>query len=91
MIQGQAAMLLYTLKQPLLSGLDMLSGDGKKAEIRRIMVQSQLEEIIFETLSRKNLPQKGLVEWLKMKAPSSSPSTTKRKLGSFRDSWRACG
>jgi hypothetical protein len=37
-------------------------------------------KIIHKTLSQKTLPQKiGLVEWLKVKVLSSSPSTTKKK------------
>jgi hypothetical protein len=34
-------------------------------------------QIVRETLSRKNPSQKGLVEWLKVKALSSNPSATK--------------
>jgi hypothetical protein len=37
----------------------------QKAEIKRIMVQSQLGQIISETLSQKPIRKKGLVEWLK--------------------------
>jgi hypothetical protein len=52
----------------------------QKAEIRRIAVQSQPKQIIHETLSRKKPSQKiGLVEWLKVKALSSSPSTRKKQ------------
>jgi hypothetical protein len=39
------------------------------------MVQNQPEQILHETLSQKT----GLVEWLKVKALSSSPNTTKKK------------
>jgi hypothetical protein len=53
--------------------------DTQEAEIRRIEVQSQPGQIIPETLSRKTFHKKGLVEWLKVKALSSSPSTTKKK------------
>jgi hypothetical protein len=35
-------------------------------------------QIVWETLSRKYLTQKGLVEWLKVEALSSSPSTAKK-------------
>jgi hypothetical protein len=45
------------------------------------MVQSQLGQIVCETLSRKPFTKIGLVEWLKVKALSSSPSTTKKKRG----------
>jgi hypothetical protein len=39
----------------------------QEAEIRRIMVQSQLRQTVCETLSRKNPSQKkGLVEWLEV-------------------------
>jgi hypothetical protein len=48
----------------------------QEAEIRRIAVQSQLGQIVRETLSRKYPSQKGLLEWLKVKALSSSPSTS---------------
>jgi hypothetical protein len=50
----------------------------QEAEIRGIKVRSQPGQIVCETLSRKTLSQKiRLVEWLKVKALSSSPSTTK--------------
>jgi hypothetical protein len=49
------------------------------AEIRGIMVQSQLRQIVLETLARKTPHKKGLVEWLKVWALSSNPSTTKKK------------
>jgi hypothetical protein len=55
----------------------------QEAEMRRIAVQSQPGQIVQETLSQKYLTQKGLVEWLKMKALSSSPSTTKKKKKKF--------
>jgi hypothetical protein len=38
----------------------------QEAEIRRIMVQSQPRQIVYETLSWKYLTQKGLLEWLKV-------------------------
>jgi hypothetical protein len=43
------------------------------------MVQNQSGQIVHKTLSQKYSSQKGLVEWLKVKALSSSPSTTKKK------------
>jgi hypothetical protein len=46
----------------------------QEAEMRKIIVRSQLGQIVCETES-----QKGLMEWLKVKALSSSPSTTKTK------------
>jgi hypothetical protein len=51
----------------------------QEAEIRRIMIRSQPREIVRETLFCKYPSQKGQTEWLKVKALSSSPSTTKRK------------
>jgi hypothetical protein len=53
----------------------------QEAAIRRIMVQSQQWQIVQETLSQKKKPttkNKGLVEWLKVQALSSNPSTTKK-------------
>jgi plasmid maintenance system antidote protein VapI len=41
--------------------------------------ESQPGQIVQESLSQKNLTQKGLVEWLKVKALSSSPSLEKKK------------
>jgi hypothetical protein len=38
----------------------------QEAEIRRIVVQSQLGQIVPETLSQKTHHKKGLVEWLKV-------------------------
>jgi hypothetical protein len=49
-------------------------------KIRRTIVQSQLGQIVLKTLSRKYPSQKGLAEWLKVKAVSSSPSITKKKM-----------
>jgi hypothetical protein len=69
-------------------------------------VLSQPQQIVCETPSRKNHPKKGLVEWLKVKTLSSSPSATKhsRKMshgeaaGTARsvppigdDLWKLCG
>jgi hypothetical protein len=51
----------------------------QEAEIRRIAVQSQPRQIVHETLSRKIHHKKGLVEWLKVKALCSSPSTAINK------------
>jgi hypothetical protein len=56
----------------------------QEAEVRRVAVQSQTGQIVHETLSRKTLSQKkkGLieVEWLKVKALSSSPRTAKQNI-----------
>jgi hypothetical protein len=43
----------------------------REAEIRRIEVH--------QTLSRKTLHRRGLVEWLEAEALSSNPSTEKKK------------
>jgi hypothetical protein len=52
----------------------------QEAEIRRIVVRSQHGQIVHETLSqKKTLHKKGLMEWLKVKALSSSPSTAKKE------------
>jgi hypothetical protein len=49
----------------------------QEAEIRRITFRSQPGQIVCETLFRKTLSQRiGLVEWLKVKALSSSLSIT---------------
>jgi hypothetical protein len=52
----------------------------QETEIRRIAVRSQPWQIVRETLSQKTLSQKiGLVEWLKVKALSSSSKHYKKK------------
>jgi hypothetical protein len=51
----------------------------QEAEIRRILVQSPPRQIVHETLFQKYPSQQGLVEWLKVKTLSSSPSTAKTK------------
>jgi hypothetical protein len=50
----------------------------QKAEIRRMEVQSQQRQIVCETLPQ-NKTKRGLVEWLKVEAPSSSPSSTEKQ------------
>jgi hypothetical protein len=52
----------------------------QEAEIRRITVRRQPKQIVHETLSVSKTPitKKGLVKWFKVKALSSSPSTTKK-------------
>jgi hypothetical protein len=52
----------------------------QEAEIRRRTVQSQPEQAVFKTLSQRNHHKKGLVEWLKVHALSSSSSTAINKL-----------
>jgi hypothetical protein len=37
----------------------------QEAEIRRMMVESQPRQIVFETLSQKYSTPKGLVEWFR--------------------------
>jgi hypothetical protein len=49
----------------------------QEEEIRRITIQSHSGQIVFETLSQKTLHKKGLVQWLKVQALSSNPSTPK--------------
>jgi hypothetical protein len=51
----------------------------QEAEIRRIAVRSQTGQIVCETLSQKPFTKIGLGMWLKVKALSSSPSTTKKR------------
>jgi hypothetical protein len=52
----------------------------QEADIRRIMVQSQSRQIVCKTLPQKiPITKKWLVEWLKLKALSSNPSTTKQQ------------
>jgi hypothetical protein len=51
----------------------------QEAEMRRIMVPSQAGQTILETLSQKLFTKIGLVEWLKVKALSSSSSITINK------------
>jgi hypothetical protein len=51
-----------------------------EGKIRRIVFRRQPRQIVCETLSQKTLSQKiGLVEWLKVKALSSSPTTGEKK------------
>jgi hypothetical protein len=53
---------------------------SQEVEIRRIEVQSQLRQIVCETLSKKKHPSQKtkLVEWLKLKILSSSPKPQKK-------------
>jgi hypothetical protein len=51
----------------------------QEAEISRISVCRQHRKIVCKTLSQNNPAQKGLVEWFKVKALSSSPSTAKKR------------
>jgi hypothetical protein len=51
----------------------------QEAEIRRIAVRSQPGQIVHKTLFPKTLHKKGLVEWLKVKVLTSSPSTGKKR------------
>jgi hypothetical protein len=49
----------------------------QEAELRRIEVQSQPRQIVSQDpISKITFTKIGLVEWLKVKALSSSPSTT---------------
>jgi hypothetical protein len=48
----------------------------QEAEIKRITVQSQPRQIVLQDpISKKPFTKKGMVEWIKVKALSSSPST----------------
>jgi ribosomal protein S21 len=53
----------------------------QEAEIWKTAVQSQPGQILPKTLVKKKKKnhKNGLVEWLKVKALSSNPSTTKKK------------
>jgi hypothetical protein len=61
----------------------------QEAEIRRIVVQSQLRQIVCEALSwekpfrNKKVGGGMLVEWLKVKALSSNPIPPKKKKNYF--------
>jgi hypothetical protein len=67
-------------KEPGAGGSRLLSWLLRRPEISRIAVESQPRRIVHKPLSRITLSQKiGLVEWLKVKALSSSPHTTKKK------------
>jgi hypothetical protein len=52
----------------------------QEAEIRRIVFETNPKQIVHKTLSRKTHHKTGLVEWLKVKALSSSPSTEKKNV-----------
>jgi hypothetical protein len=58
---------------------------------KRIVVQSQPGQIVLKTLSQEYPSQKGLVEWLKVKALSSSPSAAKNKRKEGREEGRKEG
>jgi hypothetical protein len=56
----------------------------QEAEVRRITVRSQPRRIVLQTLSQKKKThhtkgEGGLVEWLKVQALSSNPSTGRKK------------
>jgi hypothetical protein len=51
----------------------------QEAEIRRIEVQSQPGEIVLKIYLEKPFTKIGPVEWLKVKALSSSPGSAKKK------------
>jgi hypothetical protein len=52
----------------------------QEAKIRRITVRSQPEQTVHKTLSqKKSFTKKGLVEWLKVWAPSSNSSMAKKE------------
>jgi iron only hydrogenase large subunit-like protein len=51
----------------------------QEAEIRRVAIQSQMGQIVQETLSQKTYHRKGLAKCLKVWALSSNPCTAKKK------------
>jgi hypothetical protein len=52
----------------------------QEAEIRRIVIEAKPGKIVHKTVTRKKkIHRKGLVEWLKVQALSSNPSTAKKK------------
>jgi hypothetical protein len=55
----------------------------QEADIRRIVVQSQPEQIVHETLSWKTLHKKGMVKWLKVWVLSSNMSSEKKSMFMF--------
>jgi hypothetical protein len=64
------------------AGCQWLTSDilaTQEAEIRRIAFQSQSRKIVSSSYSEKPFTKIRLVEWIKVKALSSSPSTTKIK------------
>jgi hypothetical protein len=50
------------------------------ADIKKIMVQSQSRKKFERPYLEKSFTKIGLMEWLKVKALSSSPNTTKNKI-----------
>jgi hypothetical protein len=58
---------------------------GRDQEDLGITVRYQPGQIVFESYLRKPHHKKGLVEWLKVKALSSNPSTNKKKGGRERE------
>jgi hypothetical protein len=51
----------------------------QNAEIRRIAVPSQHRQIVARPFLKKPISKGRVVEWLKVKAPHSIPSTTKKR------------
>jgi hypothetical protein len=47
------------------------------------LLEANLRQIVLETLSQKPITKKVLVEWLKVKALRSNPSTEKKKQKDF--------
>jgi hypothetical protein len=79
---------LPILNEPLNSEFKILAGHQwlmpiilatQETEIKRIMVRSQPRQIVHKPLSRKYPSQKGLAEWLKVKALISSPRTANKQ------------
>jgi hypothetical protein len=72
----------YCLKKPNKAGHQWLMPvilPTQEAEIRRITVRSLANSSMRPYLKEKTITNVGLVVWLKVKAPNSSPSTAKKK------------
>jgi hypothetical protein len=55
----------------------------QEAEIKRIVVRSQLGQVVCKTLSQKHSSQKRAGGVAQGVGPGSSPSTAKKKINSF--------
>jgi hypothetical protein len=66
------------VKHKLMSWAPVAYTCNPSLEIRRIRVLTQPRQMVHDTLPQKTLSQKLGWEWLKVRALSSSPSTTKK-------------
>jgi hypothetical protein len=72
--------MLETLKSARSRWLTPVILATQEAEIRRIVIEAKPGKIVHKTVTRKKkIHRKGLVEWLKVQALSSNPSTAKKK------------